>query len=89
MYSTYYQARPSLLSKLTAWLTSPNLVHALGASLLVVATITVAYDFGGIGSPVAAAHATSVPVMTSKASSPAERWYADESASGTRPDYAH
>jgi hypothetical protein len=67
MYSTYYQTRPSTLSKLAAWLASPNLLHALGASLLVVATITVAYDFGGIEiSPATAAHArvASAPVAS-------------------------
>ena len=85
MYSTYYQNRPSPLSKLIAWLASPNLLHALGASLLVVATITVAYDFGGIEIHSAGvAHAAPVPVATVAtvaAPTAQERWHADESAS--------
>ncbi len=101
MYSTYYQSRPSLVSRAVAWLASPNLLHALGASLLVVATITLAYESGGldIGSATAA-HVPDtltpavhvVPSWTDaplRGLSPSEVWAADESAHGLRPEAAH
>ena len=97
MYSTYYQTRTTRMGRVAAWLNSPNIVHALGASLLVVATISVAFS---MGEPQAQA-VSAAPVMrvvdspkvvtryVDVVTADPSGWSADESASGTAPDHAH